>query len=476
MHSERSDDVDERGRRLASRVFAVLSLLAVLFILGVSFIPDSGRLEVLAPEQRTFFRVPNFSRLFVEHDLRDITTNVLLYVPLGVFVALSASGRRVRWVSFGLLAGPVLSVLVEATQGLTNRISDVVDVITNSTGHVCGYLLVAIAVNVFGLRPGLLIGIAPRAVGSASLEVRASTLSAVRFLYLGVYFVVALLPFHISVSIGLIYDQLVEGADGQVRIVLDPLHHLATWPEGSLELLLVFLGLIPIAVLTTLIDSFRGRATLVRPVLHAVLAAVVAEGLKLFNLSRTSDVIAPILAVAAGVVGVIAGRLWVGIQRTDAGGPAASAADRGRRRSTVLLVAIGYGFLLSLLAWYPYQFESHAAAVAHKLKHESNLYPFRMHIGRRDLGSALDIVEEVGLFVPLGLLCALYLRSGERRLPAWMAFGIAAVVCGTAGGLLELSQAVCIGRYVDVTDALLAAAGGVVGVGLMTLVSPSPQR
>lgn len=69
--------------------------------------------------------------------LRDVemTLNVALFIPLGIGVGLIA---RARW----LLALVALSVTIELIQlTLPERQSELIDVVTNSSGEVYGYLI-----------------------------------------------------------------------------------------------------------------------------------------------------------------------------------------------------------------------------------------------------------------------------------------------------------------------------------------------
>jgi len=81
----------------------------------------------------------------------------------------------------------------------------------------------------------------------------------------------------------------------------------------------------------------------------------------------------------------------------------------------------------------------------------------------RSLPTAIDIVKEAGIFIPFGILVSYLLvelipaasRSRIVLLTGLVSLAFAAIV--------ELSQAVSIGRYIDVTDILLAGGGGMCG-------------
>lgn len=74
----------------------------------------------------------------------DITTNILAYLPLGVLVtaALRQRYRLVTTLFFSMLAGAVLSLLMETLQGfLPSRIASYLDILTNSSGALAGAML-----------------------------------------------------------------------------------------------------------------------------------------------------------------------------------------------------------------------------------------------------------------------------------------------------------------------------------------------
>jgi VanZ family protein len=459
--------------RTVARVFWIVTALFVLFILAASLLPYGVELTFVAPGERSFLRLPTPAS-FRAHGLRDIATNVLLYLPLGLFLGLAMSTRRLRFFSPGLLVGPLLSLVVEIAQGFIGRMSDLVDVVTNSTGHLIGLALAAIAINRFGLRPGHLIGLHLGDGARDDRSARAQTVAAVRLLYICVYVVVALLPFNISVSLSRIYAQLLPEAGGQPLIIVDPLHHLRQWPSGSWSLLFDFLGLVPVGLLTALVDFYRRRFNVFGPVLVCLVTAVAGETLKLFNLSRTTDVSTVIVAFLAGAAGVAAARLWFGLQRqadavTGSGPPGAD--PRARRLRMVGLACVVYALFLALLSWYPYEFETNLRTVFSKIRHEANWLPFRAHFSVRSLGSAIDIVKETGLFVPFGLLGTLFVTSARAGTARRTIYLLVCALCFAYAGFLELTQAMCVGRFIDTTDLLLAATGGAVGVALSRLLS-----
>jgi glycopeptide antibiotics resistance protein len=93
------------------------------------------------------------------------------------------------------------------------------------------------------------------------------------------------------------------------------------------------------------------------------------------------------------------------------------------------------------------------------------------HFSYHDLSTALDLVKETGIFVPLGLLITFLVFSYRPAFSRLKGFVLSGTGCFIFALLIELSQAVCLGRYVDVTDAILAGFGGISGSALFSLFS-----
>jgi glycopeptide antibiotics resistance protein len=107
-----------------------------------------------------------------------------------------------------------------------------------------------------------------------------------------------------------------------------------------------------------------------------------------------------------------------------------------------------------LAAWTP----PHLAPREHWQPRWSQVVPFLAYYRHTDLAAMADLVREVSGFVPLGALLAV-------RHPRLSLLRIAAVGLGL-GLSLEAGQLTLTDRTADVTDALSAGAGAVVGVAL----------
>jgi len=445
--------------RLVHRVFLGLTFLFVLFIIYASWTPGSQSLEGV---RQKFSGIDELSDVFRVHDLRDITTNVLLYIPLGVFLALALPRRKLRLVSPWLAIGFGVSFAMEFGQTFIGRHPDVVDLITNSLGYVIGFLIVVVGVRHYGLNPSVFLGLDPE----SDLDARTQSVAAFRFIYISIYVLVALLPFDVSVSLSKLYAQLLPDDEGRIRFILNPFYHLSLWQDHGLKLTLELLGLVPVAVLTAFLGGVKGRLSVFSTIFTCVLVALLCEIAQVFILSRTTDMAMVPLAMIAGVLGWALVRVWFNLQNVDV---AAGGEETGSNWRPLAVASIGYGLVILFFAWSPFRFELDPVTVANKVLHDSNIIPFKEHFSTRSLGSAIDIVKEVLLFVPLGVLLSFLLHDIKPSIPRLKAALIVGIVCGLFATFTELSQAICVRRYIDITDILLAGSGGLSGAIMLEL-------
>ena len=131
----------DKKRHTVSRRHTVLLLLFSVYLFGVFHCTGSGTLyDVLrlGPGIRTdeIHLIPFFGTGI---DYMGYALNIVLFVPLGLLLPLIGAGyKKYRCV---LLTGFSLSLLVEISQLLNFRRTDVDDLILNSAGAVLGLLL-----------------------------------------------------------------------------------------------------------------------------------------------------------------------------------------------------------------------------------------------------------------------------------------------------------------------------------------------
>jgi len=458
--------------RLVKWVFVGLTALFILFIIYASWTPsDSGA----GAGQKLLRGIEHPRDLFRAHNLRDITTNVLLYIPLGVFLALAVCRRKARFLTPWIIAGTVVSLTMEVGQSFIGRTPDVVDIVTNSLGYVVGYWVVVAAVRFYGLDPLVFLGFDQDGVQ----DTKTQSIAAFRFIYVCIYILIALLPFDISVRLSEIYAQLFADDTGKIKIILDPAYTVSNWQDNGLRLTLELAGLLPIGALTAFLNGVRGRLSAFSAVFSCVWVVVACEVAQMFVLSRTTDIVMIPIAIVAGIAGWGLVKVWFSVQE-----PAAQAGrEESRSNWRPLAVAlVGYALVIAFFAWSPFNFETDPKSVALKMIYDSNVVPFREHFATRSLASAVDIVKETGLFVPFGLLLSLLIIEIRPNLPRTRVLLLAGVISAGFATITELSQAVCIGRYIDATDILLGGFGGLCGAVLLQLFrfgppsKPSPRR
>ena len=443
--------------RLVKLVFVGLTALFIVFIIYASWTPSE---EGYGAPRKHFRPIDRPGDVFRAHNLRDITTNVLLYIPLGVFLALAVCRRKARFLSPWIIAGTLVSLTMEVGQSFIGRTPDLVDIVTNSVGYVAGFWLVMAGVRFYGLDPVVFLGFDPDEVQDQKTQ----SIAAFRFIYICIYILIALLPFDISVRLSEIYAQLLPDEIGRVRIVLDPGYTVSNWQNNGQKLTLELLGLLPVGALTAFLNGVRGRLSAFTAVFTCVWVALICEVSQVFILSRTTDIVMIPVAVVAGVAGWALVKVWFGVQRADA----TVARERDHANWRPLVVAlVGYALVIAFFAWSPFDFEIDPKAVARKIIYDSNLIPFREHFAVRSLASAVDIVKETGLFVPFGLLLSLLITEIRPGLPRMHTALVTAVISAGFATVTEMSQAVCVERFIDVTDILLAGFGGLCGAVLL---------
>jgi glycopeptide antibiotics resistance protein len=386
----------------------------------------------------------------------------LLYIPLGLFLCLAIVHRKSRFISPWLLVGPLVSLTMEIGQMFIGRFPDVVDLVTNSFGYVIGYWVVVAAVRSYGLSPSVLLGIN----AEEEQDAKTQSIAAFRFIYVCIYSLIALLPFDVSVSLTNIYAQLFPNDQGTTRIILDPLYHFSRWEDSGIKLTLELLGLVPVAALTGLLGAIRGRPSVFAAINASVFLVAFCEVAQVFLLSRTTDIIMIPVAIIAGILGWALARVWFGLQDIE---ESRHAVERQSAWRPLVAALIGYALVITFFAWSPFRFELDPVTVAKKIVYESNLIPFKEHFSTRSLGSAIDIVKEVGLFIPFGVLFGYLLFEVLPGLSRGKVVLLSSLVSMGFATFTELSQAVCIGRYIDITDIFLAGAGGLSGAVLLRL-------
>jgi len=446
---------------LGKTVFLGLAGVYAMFIAYVSWTPVPA--EDYFPNRSFFQGIQRLPYIFFPHHFRDFATNILLYIPLGALVASAVAPGRPRFSGRWLFVGFLVTVIMEIGQSLFDRYPDALDIITNSIGYAAGYCAVVAAVKLYKFNPIALAGFEV----DQNQDPRVQSVAVSRFIYICVYVLAAMLPFDVSVIYNEIYFQLFPDAAGHTRLIFDPLYHVHLWPQSAIRLGLELLALLPVAVMSAWLSFIRGRMDLINAVFPCVLVAMFCEASQVFVLSRTSDVAMFPIALAAGLLGWLAAKVWFIARRITI------VADRRAGRPVWriwALAATAYALAVSVLSLSPFAFEQDHRGVALKIFSERNLVPFRYTT------SALDVVRTAFLFVPLGFLVFYLLRAISPVLLRWKAIVLSGVVCAGFSTLMELSQTIAVGRYFDATDIVLALLGGACGAVLEGVIRARTSR
>jgi len=278
--------------RLARWVFLALTILFVFFIIYASWTPGSERYDV----GRRYFKGFEHPHTLLRVHSSATSPPTCCSTSPGVFLALAVARRRARFLTPWIFVGTLVSVIMEVGQSFIGRHPDLVDIVTNSTGHVIGYWVIVAGVRFYGLDPVVFLGLDT----GDKQDAKTQSIAALRFVYICIYGLIALLPFDISVSLSKIYAKLFPDELGEVRIILDPLYHLSRWQQDGLKLTLELLGLVPIAALTAALRGIRGRLSVFPPIYTCLWVAVACEAAQVFILSRTTDIAMIPLAALAG--------------------------------------------------------------------------------------------------------------------------------------------------------------------------------
>lgn len=458
-----SDNKNGNGNvNAGAKSYALLVLIYLCFIGVASFyLTRDIPLDINIGLNR-LFRSTIFSLRFSFHNLRDIATNILLYMPLGIFLAgYHHAGRSPerKTLVFGVLAGFLISVLVELVQAFIGRYSDIIDVISNGSGHAISYILFTFAVRKYKLNPLHLLG-----MNTSDGAGIAKSIAGVRFIYVAVVYIVSLLPFNISVRLNeLIAQLIVISADDVPRIIVDPFYHFttpqSTWHSLSSTLLMY----LPLAAMSTWLSVSRGLNTWLWPLLHCFALACFIEFSKVFVLGARSDIA---IILLAPVIGFLTSMLMSYSLRVNSN----HLAKQQELLIVLILSLLAYVIFLALWSLSPFEFETSVNLLKEKAVNGSNFLPFRFHFTGRSIGAAIDIAREFMLYVPLGLLLSyLYYEMGGKKKAPILYVGI---IVAVIAGCLELIQLLVIERYVDITDPILSVCGGLTGMVVGGLWNP----
>jgi glycopeptide antibiotics resistance protein len=359
-------------------------------------------------------------------DAIDGLRNVVLFAGLGaVWVVTSLSGKIADEIRRATIAGVLLSATVEGMQVFSiRRTASLIDVGTNTLGALGGAL--ALAMFILSLR---------RARGARSY------IGVPAFLAASCYALATLCE---QVT-PLFHSAPARGLGGPLARL-----HLALASEPPLSLgavpLVDLILFAPASFLLVAMLSERGRPAGRSWPIVAVLGSVVAfvaapvrgmGGLPLLWEASLTDAVAV-------TFGAWAAYRWL---------PALTSSLRGQARAGAAL--FGYAGLLLLWGWRPFLPQMQGSAIVEQFT-LVHFVPLASLAERVDVFSAMHVGQQFLLYVPLGGLLAVWpLRLRGRWSNLWPGLALAVFI--------ELGHAIIVGRYLDVTNALLAGAGLTLG-------------
>ena len=435
--------------------FGVLLVCYLMFIAYASFYQSdwSSLSETISSDSKKLFFMPGEFHLYMRN-LRDISTNILLYIPLGFLVAMYlASKNKLTLFGISLLWGVIISVTVETVQAFIGRVSDATDVMSNGAGYLLGFLIAYFSVKRFGLSPAAMLGL-DTGIRSDKLN----TLVGLRFVYITIALFTALLPFDLSVSIPDIYRKLQAIDNNMPQLIVDPLFHFRKRFGDIQYLTLKLLVFLPLAYLSSTILFFRKQPSLLLPAFHCLLFGITIEFSNIFIRSGRSDVLVPIIGFLSGLL--VAYLVYYFSSQLSQTNVISSHRDRQYLLSSILLI---YCLFLLSYALSPFEFELSSQAISDKMANSINFTPFITHFSNRSIESAIDIVREFILYVPFGVLLSLWLRGLTFEISFKLVLGLTLLAGFCFASWIEMLQIAVVGRYPDITDVLLAALGSLGG-------------
>ncbi|BBL33981.1 hypothetical protein Nstercoris_00209 [Nitrosomonas stercoris] len=369
----------------------------------------------------------------------DTAVNVLLTVPLGFGLALLWINSQART---HVLAGIfvrvaivllvlALSVLAEYGQGfIPGRSESLGDVLAQTAGTIFGLILHARFGNqarVWLIKVGTAVDTQSRVTHSLHG-------------YLVALLLFAVMPLDLTLDIGELYHKWQDG-----RVILLPFSDMrGTTPEIIYELVTDVLLWVPVGALWRLNEPLRTPGAIA---LRAALLALAIECIQLLVLSRLSDTTDVILAI----VGAFLGALIVPYLQQVA----ASGQDALQRIWKIGLLV----WLAVVVMIYSFPFDMQWPQQGWLALEEAfTRVPFITYFRRHEFGALNEILRKLLVFLPGGLLIRLWLTSAAKT-PS----RVALVWLALLAFLLEAGQVLLPERVAELTDALLATLGAILG-------------
>jgi glycopeptide antibiotics resistance protein len=421
----------------------LLTLLYLAFILYGTTIPfDLTTASPVLSDNINSIRWMPFQRApGVRESIPDIASNLLLFIPLGLFICyagLSAKRKRTPWSVFilTLTASAATSAITEAIQILSpSRITSLTDLLTNTIGAACGAVISFIFYH--WARASL--------AGWCRREVLRSPAVLLLIVYASLLIIGTLVPLDASLDVDSIKQSLKSAR-------LDPFRDPIPWSK-VLGVLLWFAGLCYLLchVLTAQIRRLPNILGILIALVISSLVALTTELAQIFIASRLTTT----LDILAGTVGALYGGLLFALFNASALRGESSDHKLLRGGKLFWLALIHYLIYLVNEALHPYTFLYSPQLPRITL---STFLPFSSYYGNTSAMALFDFLCGIARFAPLG-----YLAQGYRTLTGkqsqWKSIAITLIL----GFFLEALQLGIAGRYADISDVIAAGCGGYVG-------------
>jgi VanZ family protein len=409
--------VTTHRRFLAARL-AYVAIVLIATLSQLDFSPNLA--DAAARLQRAL--VPSLGW----RDAVDGLRNAVLFAGLGVvWVTTSFTGNIPREIRVATLTSLLLSATVEACQVFSPvRDASLIDVTTNTLGGLGG--AVAAALVLIALRD-----------------------SRNRRSYLGVPMLILAGPYVAAVlceALAPLFqsEPLEMGPGGPVA------HFIALWHASGADWSAVDFWDVPLYaaagfLAVALLREWRGAGrSYWKPVAAIAAVTIAAAHTSHGFISLSIHWGGALVDAVSTALGAWAAERWLGelTQRY-----------RGAARARVVIAS--YVALLFVWGWRPFVPELSAAAISKQLD-PGAFIPLAGLASRVDAFSALHVVQQALLYLPLGALLAVWpLRLAGPWSNAWPGVAAAAII--------EVGHIVIAGRTFDVTNALLACAGLMTG-------------
>ena len=424
------------------RLLTILAVAYVLLIVYAALMPFDLRAdrETAAQHLRRAWQFWPFGRRLHTSRL-DLVSNFALYVPLGFLVAARGTARRGRArlpaLLVAALAGMATSLVVESLQlWSVRRIAGAHDVLMNSAGAVAG----GIAGAVLGRRVWVRLRRALR------LRWVRRPVSLAGPILMALLAADALVPFLPTLDVS---DVVRNVRASQLTLPEGLAKH--PWQHWLVQRGAVYAALAGLLAFSSL---RRPRPAWLRGLGLAIAFAIVAEGAKIFIVSRQANVANVLVAAIGAIAGTLVGAVAVG----------RISARNGMRLAAAAL--LGY---VIYIEWEPFNFTWNVEAMAGKVPSGAQWLPLYHYAHRGKPEDIALFVRTLTLLAALAHLANLASSRLSRGGRGWRALK-AALLGGTLGLVLEMGQFL-LPRVPSVTDVFCFAAGAAIGA-----MIPRPGR